>query len=90
MTNFKTIDIAALDNVTGGAGTDWGKVWDGAKTGASDYGTGGALLGAAVGTVAPGVGTLTGAGAGGLAGAAVGGAWGAGKELYNQWSAGGQ
>jgi hypothetical protein len=84
--NFATITDAQLENITGG--TDWGKVWDSTKTGASDYGMGGALLGAAVGTAAPGIGTLTGAGAGGLIGTAVGGAYGAGKELYNQWGSG--
>jgi hypothetical protein len=84
--NFATIDAVSLEDVTGG--TDWGKVWDSTKTGASDYGMGGALLGAAVGTAAPGIGTLTGAGAGGLIGTAVGGAYGAGKELYNQWGSG--
>lgn len=88
MNNFATIDVAQLEAVTGGI--DWGRVWDSTKQGASDYGMGGALLGAAVGTAAPGVGTLTGAGAGagGLIGTAVGGAWGAGRELYNQWSSG--
>jgi hypothetical protein len=84
--NFATINDAQLENVTGG--TDWGKVWDASKQGAADYGIGGTLLGAGVGSVVPGVGTLTGAGAGGLAGTVVGGAWGAGRELYNQWSSG--
>jgi hypothetical protein len=84
--NFATIDAVSLEDVTGG--TDWNKVWDASKQGAADYGIGGTLLGAGVGSVVPGVGTLTGAGAGGLAGTVVGGAWGAGRELYNQWSSG--
>src|SRR5262249_47216716 len=73
---FTTIDLDQLTDVTGAI--DWGRVWESTKQGAADYGMGGTIVGAAMGSLAPGVGTLTGAGAGGLIGLGGGGGGGAG------------
>lgn len=87
-TEFQTLDLGQLDAVTGGI--DWGKVWNSGVQDAGTYGVVGTGVGAAMGSVAPGIGTMAGAGAGATIGTGVGFAWGAGRELYSQWTGGGQ
>ena len=82
--NFASIDPAVLETVAGGI--DWGASFDKAFDWAGKGGTVGTLGGAAVGSVVPGAGTLTGAGVGGLGGTAVGFVGGLAKGVYDTWN----
>lgn len=77
------IDRAALREVT--AGVSWSAAFDKAFDWADKAGTVGTLGGFAVGSVVPGVGSVTAAGVGGTAGTVGGFAAGLAKGIYDTW-----
>ncbi len=82
--DIQPIASQTLDAVTGAI--NWRSVVDETFEGGCRGGSLGTLAGAAVGSVAPGVGTAAGAGTGGLLGTAAGAVYGFGTSVYNTWN----
>jgi hypothetical protein len=80
---FENITPATLSEITGGV--KWGQAFDKAFEWSGRAGTVGTIGGAGVGSLIPGVGTLTGAGIGGVGGTAGGFAAGLAKGIYDTW-----